>query len=93
MVSTLFRRTLDDVSCEREKRRSRSSVPRVWCERWSYSVRRAAGGGCGCDGAVGAGRKSKRRSRTNEKERIYVFYFTHSSIIFICMDVPPPCPL
>ena len=83
MVSTLFRRTLDEVSWESEKSSSRSSVPRVWCERWSYSVRRApAGGCCGCDGAVGAGRKSNRRSKTNEKERICMFYFSFFTPIF-----------
>ena len=57
-------------------------------------MRRVPGGGCGCDGAVGAGRNSNRRSKTNEKERICIFisvFFTSSYVWN--MDVPPPCPL
>ena len=73
-VSTVFRLTWEETSWERENKSRRSRVASVWCDRWSYNVKRGIDGEGGFELLLldaGAGLKSRRRRRTREKDRIY----------------------
>ena len=92
-VSTVFRLTWEDASCERENRSRRSSVASVWWDRWSYSVKRGTLVGFELLLVAGAGLKSRRRRRTSEKDRIYDRLNSKEKGIFFFEGIPLLCLL